>query len=109
MTEAELLPYVKTALRITSEVYDDEVQALIDYAVADMTRVGVDGEYIAEYPPMVVQAITCYAKAQFGFDNPDADRFTDTYYRIVANLLNSSENIAAKAQAEAEEQEGDGE
>lgn len=105
MTAEELLPYVKTALRVTSDVYDAEVQALIDYAVADMARVGVDEEFIEGYPPMVVQAITCYAKAQFGFDNPDADRFTASYYRIVSNLLNSSENIAAKAK---EQEEGVG-
>lgn len=96
MSEAELLEHVKVALRITTSAFDTEIESLIAYAIEDMVRVGVKPRYIATMPPMVVQAITCYAKAQFGFDNPDADRFSESYYRIVANLLNSDKNIAAE-------------
>ena len=117
-----LIGDIKTSLRVTSEAYDSEVRDLVYAARFDMERVGVDPTLLALNPhtqdvdnPFVKQAIRCYAKAHFGYDNPEAERFDDSYRRIVCDLMNSSHNIAAIAnEPEAEpapngEAEGEGE
>jgi hypothetical protein len=111
-----LLDDIRTSLRITADVYDAEVRMLIDSALYDMERVGVnpallqvdgEGELVNAH---VKTAVTCYCKANFGYDVSEAERFADSYERIVCGLMNSSENIAAIAQLECEpEGEPDGE
>lgn len=95
-----LIDDIKLNLRVSTKALDPEIRMLIDSAVADMIRVGVDPEYINiedEIPPLVKHAITCYCKAHFGYDEPDAERFNASYRQLVADMLNSSVNIAAKA------------
>ena len=87
---------IKTVLRVTATELDSEVQMLIDAAEADMARVGVDADRIDEEDPLVKQAIACYCKARFGFDNDDADYYERSYRQSVADMLNSSDyNTAA--------------
>ena len=38
MTTQELMAFVKTSLRVASESFDDEIQALIEAAEADITQ-----------------------------------------------------------------------
>ena len=38
MTEQELMAFVKKSLRVASETFDDEIQALIESAEADITQ-----------------------------------------------------------------------
>lgn len=97
-----LLADMKTALRVTSDAFDSEVEALIGAALYDMERVGVDpalldADTLDDEPNLFVKrAVTAYCKAHFGYDNAEADRFDDSYRRIVCDLLNSSVNIAAE-------------
>lgn len=94
---------IRQALRVTSDAFDDEIDMLINAALYDMRRVGVNPDLLdpdgteSEDPACayVRQAVVCYAKAHFGYDNPEATRFEDSYTRIVIDLMNSSENIAA--------------
>ena len=108
-----LLDDIKTSLRVTSEVYDSEVRDLIYAARFDMERVGVDPTMLALNPhtqdvdnAFVKQAIRCYAKAHFGYDNPEAQRFDESYRRIVCDLMNSSHNVSANEPSE-EPEEGE--
>jgi len=96
-----LLADIKVALRVTADGFDSEAQTLIDAALYDMERAGVnpallekdaDGDIANAF---VKQAVTAYCKAHFGYDNAEAERFDDAYRRIQIDLLNSSENIAA--------------
>ena len=104
-----LLADIKTALRIKTDALDSEVETLIGSALYDMWRVGVnpallDEDAFDDEPNFFVkQAVTAYCKAHFGYDNAEADRFDDAYRRIVCDLMNSSENIAAKEEADGEE------
>jgi hypothetical protein len=104
-----LLADIKTALRIKTDALDSEVETLIGSALYDMWRVGVspallDEDALDDEPNLFVkQAVTAYCKAHFGYDNAEADRFDDAYRRIVCDLMNSSENIAAKEEADGEE------
>ena len=96
-----LLDDIKLSLRLTTDVFDAEVQMLADAAITDMDRVGVlpalleldDEGNLAN--GMVKTAVIAYAKAHFGYDNPEAERFDGAYRRIVCDLLNSSYNSAA--------------
>lgn len=107
-----LLADIKTALRIKTDALDSEVETLIGSALYDMRRVGVnptllDEDTLDDEPNFFVkQAVTAYCKAHFGYDNAEADRFDDSYRRIVCDLMNSSENIAAKEDADDEETAG---
>lgn len=76
--------------------FDDEVQSLIDAALADLTRVGVVPSLLdtASIDPLAKMAVVLYAKAHFGYDNGEAERFAESYQRTVVDLLNSAANIA---------------
>lgn len=83
---------IKVSLRVNSTVVDTEVDALISAALADMRRVGVSDEFLdtSNPHPLVRMAITCYAKAAFGYDNSEATRFQESYRQIVCDLMNST-------------------
>lgn len=96
-----LIDDIKLSLRLTTDALDSEVQMLVDSALFDMERVGVNPDLLQldwddDIPNAFVKnAVTCYCKAHFGYDNAEADRFDESYRRIVCDLLNSSHNIAA--------------
>lgn len=96
----EMLPAVKVACRATSELFDPEITACIQAALADMLRMGVSEacfEEDSQYHPLVLQAVIVYSKAHFGQDNPNAemDYFRESYDRTVISLMNSAANSAA--------------
>lgn len=87
-----LLDEVKVALRVTSPMYDNEVGMLISAAMADMSRVGVPEVILtgdADMDPLAKMAVVLYCKAHFGFDNPQAELFQDSYRHVVTDMLNS--------------------
>ena len=97
-----LIDDIKVSLGIKTSSRDVEVQGLIDAALYDMDRVGVDPELLELNESenldnaFVKQAVACYCKAHRGFDNDEAKWLDDSYRRIVCDLMNSSANIAAK-------------
>jgi len=109
-----LLDDIKVSLRVSSQAMDAEVQMLIDAALYDMERAGVNpalltpGEDGDISNAFVKHAVTAYCKSGFGYDNAEAGRFDDSYRRVVCDLLNSSENIAAIEDGESGEPAGGG-
>ncbi len=93
-----LIDDVKVHLRITSDMYNAEIQALITSAIADMKRMGLRSEVIGTEDdienPLVKQAVILWCKAGFGYDNPEAPRFREMYRDIVISLFNSSASEA---------------
>ena len=89
-----LLEDVKLALRITSSAFDPEVQDLIDVAKADLQLSGVHPNRLDEGDPLIRRAIITYAKANFGYDNPEAERFQRSYDMLKAHLTLSQEYTA---------------
>lgn len=114
-----LLEDIKVSLRLTTSALDSEVQTLVDAALYDMERAGVNPallELNAEGNldnALVKKAVAVLCKADFGYDVSEAYRFEASYDRILNALLNSKENVAAMEMAEPDpgpEQEGqDGE
>lgn len=88
-----LLADTKVALRIASTAYDDEIEALIAAAKADLLLSGVAKSALDATDPdaLVKLAIVTYCKASFGLDNPDSEKFWASYASIKHALRLSSE------------------
>ena len=87
----ETLELLKMLLRVTSSAYDDEIKMLYEGAMADMKRVGIKEEILGADPlhPLVLNAVACYIKSRFGYDNPDSAFFEEQYRQITIDLMNS--------------------
>ena len=82
-----LTPHIRQKLRITTDAYDEEIYDLIVSAIRDLKMAGIFfDEDQAPIDPLIKQAITTYAKANFGYDNPEADRFRDSYVMLKQHL-----------------------
>jgi uncharacterized phage protein (predicted DNA packaging) len=79
-----MLESVKLALRVTISDFDEEIQGLIDAAKRDLEIAGVD--IIDETDPLIRRAIITYCKANFGYDNPEAERFQQSYDMLKQHL-----------------------
>ena len=86
-----LLDDVKTALRITTEDagIGGEITDLIEACKVDLSISGINN--IDETDPLIKRAIIIYAKTNFGYDNPEADRFQESYDMLKNHLALSSE------------------
>ena len=84
---------MRVHLRVTGDSMDTEIKFLMDGALADMERVGID-VYAAEYAENLMNiAVVSYCKANFGFDNPDAPLYEMRYRQTVCDLLNSKASL----------------
>lgn len=82
-----MLEDVKTALRISNSAFNSEVEDLIEAAREDLKLSGVSSEKVAlDTDPLIKRAIVTYCKANFGYDNPDAIRFQDSYVMLKQHL-----------------------
>lgn len=90
-----LIDDMKVRLRVTTDAFDSEIDAIIKAAKADMVRVGVDPDYVDEEGPLVTEAIACLCKSRFGYDNTEAAKFEESYRQAVIDLMNSSHNVMA--------------
>lgn len=82
-----MLEDVKTALRIRNAVFDAEIADLIAAARDDLRISGVAAAMVAsDTDALIKRAIVTYAKANFGYDNPEADRFQKSYDMLKQHL-----------------------
>lgn len=82
-----MLEKVKLALRISNTAFDSEVQDLIDAARQDLILTGVSADKVSDdNDPLIKRAITTYCKANFGWDNPDAERLQKAYDMLKQHL-----------------------
>lgn len=87
-----LLDDVKLALRISSASFDTEITDLISAAQSDLQLSGVTAEKAVDTTdPLIKRAIITYCKANFGWDNPDADRLQQAYNMLKSHLTLSQE------------------
>lgn len=92
-----LLDDARRATRTVTTEMDDELLGHIAAALSDMRRVGVREELLTppDLEPMAHEAVLLYVKAHYGYDNPEAQRFLDSYKQTVTDLVNSSHNECA--------------
>lgn len=81
-----MLEAVKLALRIVTNAYDDELQALIMAAIADLGIVLNDPN---ESDALIAQAIKTYVRMNFGSPS-DYDRLKRSYDEQKAQLASAS-------------------
>lgn len=81
-----MLESVKRALRVTVSDFDEEIQDLIDAAKRDLEIAGVDKDKIVDTDKLIRRAIITYCKANFGYDNPEAERFQQSYDMLKQHL-----------------------
>lgn len=90
----KLLDACREALRIPADCtdYDAEIEDLIEAARAHLRAGGVSDEKAADDSDSTVRlAIKVYCKANFGMDNPDADRLAQSFDDILTMMKGSSE------------------
>ena len=90
-----LFSKIKTSLRISNTAFDEEIQDLIDAAKADMVLVGIISSKIVDTDSLIIRAITVYCKANFGWDNPDAEKLQRSY-EMLRNHLSQSIDYAVE-------------
>lgn len=83
-----MLQAVKLALRVVTDAYDDEIDALIESAVADIGITGTDTESLKS-DPLVMQAVKTYCRMNFGSPS-DYDRLKRSYDEQKAQLQTCS-------------------
>lgn len=83
-----MLEDVKNALRISDNDFDNEIRDLIEAAKSDLETSGVASSFIREDKngPLIKNAIINFCKAEFGYDNPDSDRFRRAYESLKIKL-----------------------
>ena len=79
-----MLDKVKSALRVSGNFFDVEIQDLIDAAKLDLNISGV--VKIDDNDALIQRAIIVYCKANFGYDNNEAERFQKSYDMLKQHL-----------------------
>ena len=97
-----LLGFVrKVAARLSSPLFDDEFDMLIEAAKDDLKRLNVKPDIVdAAAKPLVKLAITTYCKAHFGLANADSEKYLASYQQIADELRKSKEYMRAESEVE---------
>ena len=86
-----MLEKIKLSLRINNSAYDDEITDLINACKKELELAGIASSNIDESDEMIIRAVTLYCKANFGFDNSDADRYINSYESIKTFLCTNTQ------------------
>lgn len=83
-----MLERVKLALRLKTNAFDDEITDIIAACVQDLGIAGVDASSVQapEIAPLINRAVILYAKAEFGNNNPDAEKYREAYIGLKTYL-----------------------
>ncbi len=92
-----MLESVKSTLRISVNDLDGDIQDLIDAAKADLKLSGVNK--IEDTDPLIKRAIKVYCKANFGYDNPEAEKFQQSFDMLKQHLSLSVEYTVIEDEA----------
>lgn len=81
-----ILDDVKRELRVTNAAFNSELQDLIDAALIDLHIPQINPDKITETDPLIKRAVILYCKANFGLENPDAEKYQKAYDNLVEKL-----------------------
>lgn len=83
-------------LRITHESFDGEIADLINAARTDLLDDGILPAKVNDPDDALIKrAIVSYVKAEFGIDNPDADKYRTVYQSLKTHLMLSVDYVGA--------------
>ena len=87
-----MIESIKTALRISNTAYDSEINDLVAAARADLRLSGIlESKVNDDTDQLIKRAIIIYVKANFGWNNPDAERLQQSYNMLKCHLALSQE------------------
>ena len=83
---------IRARLRIKHTHLDNEITDLIGEARADLLSVGILASKVNDEADMLIRrAVFTYAKAEFGLDNDDSEKYRESYKAQKIHLANSKE------------------
>lgn len=91
--KSKLLDACRAALRIPAfcNDFDEEISDVIEAARAELVAGGVsESKAHDDSDGRVRLAIKVYVKANFGMDNPDAERFTKSFDAMLTSMSGDS-------------------
>ena len=94
-TKAELAASCRAALRIPDDctLYDEEIADLVSSARSALVAGGVSkAKANSDDDASVRVAIKTYVKANFGMDNPDAERLMRSFAEMLCRMAGSTEH-----------------
>ena len=77
------------SLRITLATYDDDITELIEAAKKEMDMAGI--KVIDDTDEYTARAIKVFVKANLGLDPKNADKFIQTFEKMVCRMANAQE------------------
>lgn len=77
---------VRKELRISNTAFDGEITSLILEAKTNLKIRGLSEDKIVESDSLIGRAIKLYAKAYFGLNNPDSERYVKAYEALAIHL-----------------------
>ena len=92
----ELLNAARLAVRANrTSVFDNEIKDLISAARAELTEIGIlPSKAYDDADPLTRRAVILYVKAEFGLDNPDAQRYRESFDLLKRHLALASDYIS---------------
>lgn len=92
MTTSSLMTYCKTSLRLTSDVFDNEVTQLIAEAIADINQ-ATDSPFNYD-DPIQCGAVAVYCQANFGYGDEHAEeRYDKMLKKIGLRKIKNLNNV----------------
>lgn len=91
MKKDELIAKAKIRIRkMSTDILDEDVGQLVEVALADLKRIGVDGSYLGKNgrninDPLIVEAVLLYCKANFG--TPDNQKQLMESYEMMCTKI----------------------
>lgn len=86
-----LLEKIKLSLRIFDNIFDSEIEDLINSALSNLETSGINNVDIKD--PQIIRAVTLYCKANFGFNNDESEKFQNCYDKLVIHLATANKYI----------------
>ena len=95
----ELIGAARLRVRMGSSLtFDSEIRELIAAARADLVREGITTEKVMdENDPLIRRALMLYVKAEFGLNNPDSEKYKNSYETLKRHLALSCEYTGGDA------------
>ena len=87
MTIDELKAAAKSrARKMSTDALDEDVFRYMDFAIADLRRIGVAEEYLTSpKDPLIVEAVLTYVKANYSMDS-NHERLMNNYNMILTKI-----------------------
>lgn len=86
-----LVEDLRRELRITTNFFDTDLADLIAAGKAELKLSGVLEPKIIETDSLIKRALIIYAKAHFGLNNPDSEKYIKSFESLVNHLCLSQE------------------